>query len=115
MCNRQTGVGADGLMVYADAGDRVRMRLFNADGSASEVSGNGVRCLAALAVREHPCAQTVTVETLAGPKVLDLIGKSGDALTFRASMGAPADIRLLELEAAGETVEAVALSVGNPQ
>jgi diaminopimelate epimerase len=91
------------------------MRLFNADGSASEVSGNGIRCLAALAVRQHPGLQTVTVETPAGPKVLELKGKEGDRLTFRASMGVPTDIRRVEFEAAGERVQAVALSVGNPQ
>ena len=51
MCHRLHGIGADGLMLYAFEKDIVRMRLFNADGSASEVSGNGVRCLAALALR----------------------------------------------------------------
>jgi diaminopimelate epimerase len=115
MCHRTTGLGADGLIAYVLDGDHAGMRLFNADGSSSEVSGNGARCLAALAVRERPGVETVTVETLAGPKVLELIGRHGDALVFRASMGTPTDIRLLELEAAGETVEAVALSVGNPQ
>jgi diaminopimelate epimerase len=115
MCHRQTGIGADGLMLYADAGDAVRMRLFNADGSPSEVSGNGVRCLAALVVRDRPSLSAVTVMTEAGPKVLQLVERSGDALTFRASMGVPSNIRVLELEAAGERVRVVALSVGNPQ
>ena len=91
------------------------MRLFNADGSPSEVSGNGVRCLAALAVRERPGTTEVTVVTPAGPKVLTLQERRGDVLTFRASMGAPQDIRAVELEAAGEKIQAVALSVGNPQ
>jgi diaminopimelate epimerase len=115
ICHRQTGVGADGLMLYAYDGDRVRMRLFNADGSASEVSGNGVRCLAALVVRDHPAVSKVTIDTLAGPKVLDLVARSGDALTFRASMGRPQDIRMLDLDAGGEKVRVIALSVGNPQ
>ena len=57
MCHRHTGIGADGLMMYAFDGDRVRMRLFNADGSPSEVSGNGVRCLAALDVEASPAHQ----------------------------------------------------------
>src|SRR5436309_8583474 len=89
MCHRNTGIGADGLMVYAHDGDRVRMRLFNADGSTSEVSGNGVRCLAALVVRDRPQTSAVTVETLAGSKVLELVARTGDTLTFRASMGRP--------------------------
>jgi diaminopimelate epimerase len=103
-------------MLYDNlGGDAVRMRLFNADGSQSEVSGNGVRCLAALAVRARPGLKSVTVETAAGPKLLELKGESGDRLTFRAFMGVPKDIRLIELEAAGERIQAVALSVGNPQ
>jgi diaminopimelate epimerase len=115
MCNRHEGIGADGLMTYAFDQSTVRMRLFNADGSPSEVSGNGVRCLAALAVREHPGATRVTVHTPAGPRVLELQSESGDTLTFRAAMGVPQDIRPVELEAAGEKIQAVALSVGNPQ
>jgi diaminopimelate epimerase len=102
-------------MLYEFAGGSVRMRLFNADGSAAEVSGNGVRCLAALAVRERPQLTTVTIETPAGRKVLELKGQDGERLTFRASMGSPRDIRIVRLEAAGQHVEAVTLSVGNPQ
>jgi len=115
MCSRHEGVGADGLMIYAFGPSAVRMRLFNADGSPSEVSGNGIRCLAALAVRERPGASHVTIDTPAGEKVLELQGQNGGALTFRASMGIPQDIRPIEIQAAGEKVRAVALSVGNPQ
>ena len=115
MCSRHEGIGADGLMIYAITAPAVRMRLFNADGSQSEVSGNGIRCLAALAVREHPGLSRVVVETPAGEKVLELRGRHQGALTFRAFMGFPQDIRLVELQAAGENVQAVALSVGNPQ
>jgi len=115
LCHRHTGIGADGLITYRFDGEAVRMRLFNADGSASEVSGNGVRCLAALVVRDNPGTATVTVDTPAGPKVLDLIGEAEDARTFRASMGVPSNMRVLTLDAAGERVQAVALSVGNPQ
>jgi diaminopimelate epimerase len=115
MCDRQTGIGADGLMLYAYHGDRVRMRLFNADGSQSEVSGNGVRCLAALVVRDRPGTVQVIVETQAGAKVLDLAARSGDTLTFRASMGRPRDMQVTELDAAGDRVRVVTLSVGNPQ
>ena len=115
MCARHDGIGADGLMVHAFEERGVRMRLFNADGSASEVSGNGIRCLAALAVRERPGMDEVTIVTPAGPKTLALQQREGDRLTFRASMGAPQDIRAVAFEAAGEKVQAVALSIGNPQ
>ena len=52
MCDRHAGIGADGLIVYSLGDEVTRMRVFNADGSPSEVSGNGVRCLAALVLRE---------------------------------------------------------------
>jgi diaminopimelate epimerase len=115
ICHRQLGVGADGLITYSIEGDRARMRLFNADGSPSEVSGNGVRCLAALVVRRRPNTNSLTVETGAGPKVLELIQKTDDAVTFRAFMGQPREIQTISIDAAGERVEAVTLSVGNPQ
>ena len=115
MCSRHEGIGADGLLIYAMHASAVGMRLFNADGSPSEVSGNGIRCLAALAVRARPGMSRVTIDTPAGPKILDLEGEHGDTLTFRASMGVPHDIRSVEIEAAGEKVHAIALSVGNPQ
>ncbi|MGZ4718601.1 MAG: hypothetical protein ACXWCB_18075, partial [Acidimicrobiales bacterium] len=52
LCDRRTGVGADGLIHGAlpapgsDEGIDVVMHLFNADGSRAEMSGNGIRCLA---------------------------------------------------------------------
>lgn len=115
MCHRHTGIGADGLITYADSGDCVRMRLLNADGSHAEVSGNGVRCLAALVVRDHPETSSVTIETPAGAKVLELMGEAEDALTFRAAMGEPKDVGMSSFDVAGQRVDAVTLSVGNPQ
>jgi diaminopimelate epimerase len=115
MCSRQRGIGADGLMVYTVQPSSARMRLFNADGSVSEVSGNGVRCLAALVVRQYPGTTVVRVETGAGPKLLTLENQREEGITFRASMGIPRDMRKIELQAAGERIDAIALSVGNPQ
>ncbi|HET6953569.1 MAG TPA: diaminopimelate epimerase [Acidimicrobiales bacterium] len=49
LCHRHTGIGADGIIRAAPAGDGsgalVRMDLLNADGSRAEMSGNGIRCL----------------------------------------------------------------------
>ena len=70
VCHRHHGVGADGLMFVQRQGAAARMRLFNADGSRSEVSGNGVRCIAAWVALDEgisPGGQVV-VETDAGPK-----------------------------------------------
>jgi diaminopimelate epimerase len=122
MCHRHAGIGADGLILYRVLSDRMHiLRLHNADGSAAEISGNGVRCLAAYALardllRDAPSdAHEVKIETAAGLKTLRLVERSGGRWTFRAMMGKPSAIRELELEAAGQAIKVVALSVGNPQ
>ena len=51
MCDRRTGIGADGLILYSPTPDGATMSLLNADGSGAEVSGNGLRGLAALLLR----------------------------------------------------------------
>ena len=94
MCDRHTGVGADGLIVYERVDAGAAMRLFNADGSRAEVSGNGVRALGALLLdKETGASAELTVRTEGGVKRLTRIGRDGSRQTFRASMGAPADIR----------------------
>ena len=46
MCNRHTGIGADGLIVIVDSRVAdVRMRIINSDGSEAEMCGNGIRCI----------------------------------------------------------------------
>jgi diaminopimelate epimerase len=117
MCARHRGVGADGLMLYDDTPQGASMRLFNADGSYSELSGNGVRCLAAwLAQHRHLRAgAAITIETDAGPKLMTLLDSDGAKYRFRAAMGSPEELRQEQLEVAGQTVTAVVLRVGNPQ
>jgi diaminopimelate epimerase len=123
LCARHTGVGADGLIVYRVSDTGAVMHLFNADGSYSEVSGNGVRCLAAIvASRRGLGGRTaegapppIAIETDAGRKTLQLLGVQDGRFTFRAAMGQPEAIRTLDLVAAGEPVRVVALRVGNPQ
>lgn len=117
LCDRHRGVGADGLITYRSTSGGAEMRLLNADGSRSEVSGNGVRCLAAwLCERARADAgATVAIDTEAGRKTLTLLARDGAAWTFRAAMGAPEQIAEVTLRAAGQDVRAVTLRVGNPQ
>lgn len=119
VCDRHRGVGADGLALYEVTPDGATMRLLNADGSRSEVSGNGVRCLATLVARQRQLAANdapvVRIQSGAGDKLLTLLHVDGERFCFRAAMGQPADIRQVRLRVPGEEVEAVALSVGNPQ
>jgi len=123
LCERHRGVGADGLIVYSHVwsqsgpGAGAAMDLLNADGSYSEVSGNGVRCLAAWLAREHKLTvgQHVDVETDAGLKRLELLAIDGPRYTFRAAMGQPEELQKRTIDVDGTPIEAVTLRVGNPQ
>jgi diaminopimelate epimerase len=79
VCRRALGVGADGLII-ATLGSPVSMILYNADGSCAEMSGNGIRCMAA-AVRRVTEAKwnSLDVMTEAGLRTvsLDMDGDSG--------------------------------------
>jgi diaminopimelate epimerase len=125
VCARHTGIGADGLMLFRDEGEGgsegVRMDLLNADGSYSELSGNGIRCLAALIVHQARAAgqtpDVVVIHTDAGVKTLTPVGYDAPTrrATFRAAMGRPERLREVTLDVAGERVRAAALTMGNPQ
>jgi len=56
LCERHTGIGADGLVLFTPTAAGARMTLVNADGSYAEVSGNGVRGLAAVVARDRDLA-----------------------------------------------------------
>src|ERR687898_911362 len=81
LCDRQRGAGADGLIVYEPAPDGASMRLINADGSPAEISGNGLRALAAIIVRSRGTPQQVipgaevVIHTDAGPRRLVLVDR----------------------------------------
>jgi diaminopimelate epimerase len=49
VCDREKGIGADGLLLLVKQGDMFGMRMFNPDGSEAEMCGNGIRCVARLA------------------------------------------------------------------
>lgn len=121
LCERHRGLGGDGVIYYAVAPDgTARMKLINADGSASELSGNGLRCLAALVLHQREAAQQppiheVRVDTDAGWKTLALIGWQGSRYTFRAAMGHPERIAQETLDVNGEKITVTTLAVGNPQ
>jgi diaminopimelate epimerase len=125
-CARHTGLGGDGLILYATAPDgTARMTLYNADGSPSELSGNGLRCLGALVLHlrraqdlvatDHAPLTQVRVDTDAGWKLLTLVARAQQRYTFRAAMGQPENIAQEVLDVAGERLDVFTLQVGNPQ
>jgi len=120
-CARHSGAGADGLILYTMAADgTARMTLYNTDGSPSELSGNGLRCLAALVLHQRARQSAapldvVRVDTDAGWKMLTLVARSGGKYTFRAAMGAPTNVREETLDVNGEAIRVTTLGMGNPQ
>jgi diaminopimelate epimerase len=120
LCDRHTGIGGDGLIVFEPTPDGASMVLLNADGSRAEVSGNGVRALGAILLREGRSSDrdSVTVHTDAGPKRLTRTARwqAGEAReTFRTAMGLPRDLRQIAIAAGGETLHIAVMDFGNPQ
>ena len=113
LCDRHRGIGADGLivMVPGTGGADCRMVLFNADGERAEMSGNGIRCLAWLAVRNGlGDGQRLVVDTDAGRREIAYErDPSGDVIAATADMGPvtfdPASIPLDAPNASGLTAE----------
>src|SRR5437868_4355124 len=87
LCDRHRGVGADGVeWVSIDAKGHIVARLFNADGSEAEISGNGTRFVAAWAVETRGGSE-VQVLTGAGEKECMLLRRSDHASEFMVEMG----------------------------
>ncbi|MFZ6004980.1 MAG: diaminopimelate epimerase [Actinomycetota bacterium] len=118
LCDRRTGVGADGILrvTAGTAGADVSMKLFNADGSVAEMSGNGIRCLAQAVFQAGLAAPpTLTVATDAGPRRVTVMARTGPR-THRLSveMG-QAKVGEAQPEwVEGEVLRAVRVEVGNP-
>lgn len=116
MCERHTGIGADGLIVYERTDSGASMHLFNADGGRAEVSGNGVRGLAALLGRDDASVNLeVIIETDGGIKRLTRTADDGERQVFRASMGVPVSLAQRTIDVGHEHVDVVTLNMGNPQ
>ncbi|MEM7307108.1 MAG: diaminopimelate epimerase [Planctomycetota bacterium] len=106
----------DGLLLLdrADAG-AIRMTLYNADGGRAEACGNGLRCLAAIAVEEgYVPAGEVAVETDAGLRSVSTELRGGAATEATAAMGPIRLGRAFELEHDGRRLEVQPVDAGNP-
>jgi diaminopimelate epimerase len=130
--DRHTGVGADGLIVLAKARSAradVRMAMFNADGSESEMCGNGIRCLAKLAFDHgHVAGPEVRVETGAGVLAVTLEFARGRCHGATVRMGRPrltpsavpvelqakGPLMRLAARVAGQRLTLHAVGMGNP-
>jgi diaminopimelate epimerase len=122
LCERNTGVGADGVEFFEWIGDHSgRIRLHNADGSIAEISGNGTRCVAAWMAEELDAnpGDELRIETDAGVRVCTIedfrdAAMAGPTVLITTDMDVPEfEKRAVEL-ADGNVIEGVSVSMGNP-
>ncbi len=129
ICDRRTGVGADGLIVILPSEKAAfRMHYINSDGSLAEMCGNGIRCLSKY-VYEHGLTKSTdfVVETLGGLNRQVLTVEDGRVVEVSVDMGRPRflrseipmlgeETRVIDepLEVEGKTYNITALSMTNP-
>jgi diaminopimelate epimerase len=114
MCDRHLGIGADGVEWLFPATDAdIRARLFNADGSEAEISGNGTRCVAAYLAEEQG-RESVMVRTGAGIKSCALTRRNGVEFEFETDMGEPQVGDEFSIKLAFGEARGIPVSMGNP-
>ncbi len=128
--DRHFGIGSDGLVLIcpSEVAD-FRMDMYNSDGTQAEMCGNATRCVGKYVHDRGLTDKTqITLETLAGIKILDLnLNDNGEVETVRVNMGepilVPKDIPIASeldrfinqpVEAAGKKYRVTGVSMGNP-
>ncbi len=105
----------DGLLLLGRAPGGVRMTLYNADGSRAEACGNGLRCIAAVAVEEgHARGPTLLVTTDAGARRVEVERHGARVVRAAAEMGAVELGAAFELSCSGQSLTVHPARVGNP-
>jgi diaminopimelate epimerase len=91
MSNRHFGVGSDGIVLILPSKKAdFRMRMFNADGSEAEMCGNAIRCVGKYVYDNKMTKKTsITIETLAGNKILDMTVVDEKVTYAKVDMGEP--------------------------
>ena len=127
--DRHFGIGSDGLILIcpSDKAD-FRMQMFNQDGSEAEMCGNGIRCVGKFVYdKKLTNKETITIETLAGVKTLEMTVENGKMKTAKVDMGEPIlepekipviseemPVKNLELESVDKKFKFTCVSMGNP-
>jgi len=134
LCDRHFGAGADGVELLLEkprvAGADFEVRLFNADGGETPISGNGTRCVGAyLCLVERWVRPELRIATGAGVQLLRPVGPRSSRMVFETAMGRPrlasAEVPVTldreldrvvgqQLEVDDQKIEFTATSMGNP-
>ena len=116
--DRHFGIGSDGLILICPSGQAdCRMKMFNADGSESEMCGNGIRCVGKYVYDHHIVEKDeFDVETKAGIKHLKVTDEGGKAVLITVDMGIPEVTGEVPepITIAGRSYEFIGISMGNP-
>ncbi len=129
MSNRHFGIGSDGIILICKSKIAdFKMRMFNYDGSESEMCGNGIRCVGKFVYDKGLTnKEELKIETLAGIKILKLNIENNKVKTINVDMGEPIldpkQIPViseenptihLTVEALNKKFECACVSMGNP-
>jgi diaminopimelate epimerase len=126
LCARNTGVGADGVEFFTWLGSKVdsktpalrsaRIRLYNADGSIAEISGNGTRCVAAFmaeALNSKPTDE-LSIQTDAGLRICRIDARDDHSVEVTTGMGIPKFVPHTLKLGDGSEIVGVEVITGNP-
>lgn len=129
MSDRHFGIGGDGIVLILPSKiSDFRMRMFNADGSEAEMCGNAIRCVGKYVFdNQMTDKRTLSIETLAGVKILQLTVKDQKVESVTVDMGEPIlqpelipvvseeePVKNLKLEVADKKFKFTCVSTGNP-
>ena len=115
LCVRNTGVGADGIEFLDRRADgSLFLRLFNADGSEAELSGNGTRCVAAW-LAESEGRDEVELGTHGGPRRCRVVRQEEGVWWIETGMGVPRVMRrTIRVDGLADVIAGAMVNVGNP-
>ena len=127
--DRHFGIGSDGLILICPSKVAdFKMQMFNSDGSEAEMCGNGIRCVGKFVYDKGLTnKETITIETLAGIKTLEMTTKNGKMQTAKVDMGKPilepekipviskeTPVKNLKIKAEDKEFLFTCVSMGNP-
>lgn len=124
LCDRNFGLGSDGLLAFDPAA--LSVRIFNPDGSEAQKSGNGLRITAAHAVLQHGAGERFELRTADRANAVRVVARTGAEVVTELDIGRPsfraADLPAtfdgepeeVVLETPAGAAHAVLVSVGNP-
>ncbi len=115
LCERNTGVGADGIEFLERKPDGTFfLRLFNADGSEAELSGNGTRCVAAWLAQCEGLTDMI-FGTHGGVRTCRVLSRDGATFWIESQMGVPRVMRrAIEIAGLSGPIDGAMVNVGNP-